>query len=163
MRRTKFVVAMLMSLMFVTILTGFKSRDSKIKEFLYEYGNTDNEQMYDRSRNPMTDQTGVVTGGSWDYKIKSLNITKPINTKDINGITYHFVKCKISYELTPKISKKGKWELARYLALVIEENGFGEFIVIKDQSREVVVMGVDKKGIKTDWAEIINMGEKMVK
>lgn len=159
MRVIKLVVAALVSVVVVAVLAGCQSKKEKVTEFLYRYGNTKQsvERMYTKASLKPVNKTF----SDFDYKITSLEV-KNIKTKDINGEKKHFVKCKMAYTLTSKSHKDDKIDYIRYMALVVEENGFGDLIVDLSQSKEVFVAGQSREVMDILFSADMIAGEEMI-
>lgn len=140
-------------------LSGCTSEDEKIKELLHRYGNETARQMYDRSGFISSNRTF----DNFTPKIVNVKIYSKDKVKDTGGVTLHFVRAKIVYFFEENSgATKFNHTFFRYMALTIEEDGFGEMKVDVSKSKEVYAAGADEKEMKLLCPEAMERGEKLI-
>ncbi|KKQ53050.1 MAG: hypothetical protein US70_C0006G0020 [Parcubacteria group bacterium GW2011_GWD2_38_11] len=154
MRTINMVVFGLVSLMLVVILSGCQSKNDKMREFLYRYGNVTIEEAYKKGGFVFT------TRNDFQFKIDTL-VIKSVKSKEVGDVTYHFVKAKIVYNYNPKVGAVDK--CYRWMALTIEEDGFGNMLVDPPKSKEIVSVGLTEKESKKIFPDKFENGENLIK
>ncbi|MDD5396963.1 MAG: hypothetical protein PHW24_02780 [Candidatus Moranbacteria bacterium] len=153
MKTIKFAVLAIVSAMLVIFVAGCQSKKDKMTEFLYRYGNVTIEDAYKKA--------GFILV-THEFKMNPPEI-KSVKTKDSGGVVYHFVKVKAVYDYVTKSRQEGKEKCFRWMALTIEEDGFGNMLVDLEKSKEVLVIGINEKDAKDMYPEKFIAGENLLR
>lgn len=130
MKTIKLVVLVLVSFLLAVSSADCQTKNSKMEEFLIRYSNETNKETFRKN--------GIVMGEHEKFysKVNSVEI-RSIKTKEVGDVTVHFVKAKIIYDYNPKFNGVvTKEKFYRWMALVVEEDGFGTMLAVQQKSKE---------------------------
>jgi hypothetical protein len=143
--------------MLASILCGFGVSNGKVDNIIRKYGiETFEKKLRINGINPESHET-------FSPKITSLEI-KSIKTREVGDMTLHFVKARVVFDYNPKTNGIiHKEKLYRWMALVIEEDGFGKMLVNPAKSKEVMTLSIDGESAKKLFPDSFIAGENLIK
>lgn len=143
----------------VSLLGGCANKEEKMKELLIRYGNETLEQRYRESKYQTSDRTF----SSFKPTVLRVKIYEDETEKGSDGVTLHFVRAKLDYLMVDNQGDtKMNHSFFRYMALTVEEDGFGEMKVRMNKSREILALGADEAMMKGFYGEEMKAGEKLL-